>query len=55
MLAKCIFRPVFAMLSEGRVYKIVPRKGTETSCFFIFYDNAIFVYKIVPRKGTETI
>ena len=55
MLDNRVFRLVISMVSEGRIYKIVPRKGTKTTFPAIWFPAfAVQIYKIVPRKGTKT-
>ncbi len=54
MLDNRVFRLVISMVSEGRIYKIVPRKGTKTRHNHYHSGSLILIYKIVPRKGTKT-
>ena len=54
MLDNRVFRLVISMVSEGRIYKIVPRKGTKTFLFRFLLLFFLSIYKIVPRKGTKT-
>ena len=51
--AKCYFGAGTARLSEARISKTHPRKGTET-LFLLSKDKNPSISKTHPRKGTET-
>ena len=50
MLDNRIFSLVISMVSEGRIYKIVPRKGTKTQLYSLFFLCAEFI-KLFPVRG----
>lgn len=48
-----VFRLVISMVSEGRIYKIVPRKGTKTLNNFPLKMIYFAFIKLFPVRGRK--
>lgn len=53
MLDNRVFRLVISMVSEGRIYKIVPRKGTKTLNNFPLKMIYFAFIKLFPVRGRK--